>query len=424
MLIQDLVEDLLGPDLPIGIRAYDGTRMGPPNPPATLVIHSKNALRRILTRPGELGFARSYVSGEVEIEGDIFGVIALQSRLPQVELNLRQVLKGIKILGLRDLWPLAPPPEEARWRFGLRHSRRRDIRALSAHYDLPNEFFRLILGPSLTYTCAVFESENDTLEQAQANKYELICRKLALGPGKRLLDIGCGWGGMVVHAAKYHGARVVGVTLSERQREYANERVREEGLEKLIEIRIQDFRDIDDGPFDAVSAIGLFEHVGLSRRSGYLPRVFSLLSNGGRFLNHAISRNPHIKERLSRSGFADRYVFPDGELVEIGKVVSAVHEAGFDVRHVENLRDHYVPTLRHWAANLERNWDEVATLSSQGKARVWRLYLAGSAMRFAWNQLHVHQVLALKSEQGPGAVGMPWRPTWDGSLRIGANDQD
>lgn len=417
MLIQDLVEDLLGTDLPIGIRAYDGTRMGPPNPPATLVIHSKNALRRILTRPGELGFARSYVTGEVEIEGDIFDLIALQSRLPQVQLNLRQVLKGLKILGLRNLWPLAPPPEEARWRFGLRHSRGRDARSLAAHYDLPNEFFELILGPSLTYTCAVFESDNDTLEQAQANKYELICRKLALAPGKRLLDLGCGWGGMVIHAAKHHGARALGVTLSKAQAEYTRDRIREEGLQQLVEIRLQDFRDIDDGPYDAVSAIGFFEHVGLGRRSGYIPRVFSLLSNGGRFLNHAISRMPYIKERLSRSGFADRYVFPDGELVEIGKVVSAVHKAGFDVRHVENLRDHYVPTLRRWAANLERHWDRVVALSSLGKARVFRLYLAGSAMRFAWNQLHVHQLLALKSEQGPKAVGMPFRPTWDGSLK-------
>ncbi|MDQ3581798.1 MAG: cyclopropane-fatty-acyl-phospholipid synthase family protein [Pseudomonadota bacterium] len=417
MLIQELVEDLLGPDLPIGIRAYDGTRMGPPDPPATLVIHSKNALRRIVTRPGELGFARSYVTGEVEIEGDIFDFIALQSRLPQVQLNLRQVWKGLKILGLRNLWPLAPPPEEARIRFGLRHSRGRDARSLSAHYDLPNEFFELILGPSLTYTCAVFESENDTLEQAQANKYELICRKLALGPGKRLLDLGCGWGDMVIHAAKHHGARAVGVTLSKRQAEYAREKIRAQGLDKLAEIRVQDFRDIDHGPYDAVSAIGFFEHVGLGRRSGYIPRVFSLLSSGGRFLNHAISRMPNIKERLSRSGFADRYVFPDGELVEIGKVVSAVHKAGFDIRHVENLRDHYVPTLRRWAANLERHWDRVVALSSLGKARVFRLYLAGSAMRFAWNQLHVHQLLALKSEQGPKAVGMPFRPIWDGSLK-------
>ncbi len=417
MLIQELVEDLLGPDLPIGIRAYDGTRMGPPDPPATLVIHSKNALRRIVTRPGELGFARSYITGEVEIEGDIFGLIGLQSRLPQVQLNPRQIWKGLKIVGLRNLWPLAPPPEEARFRFGLRHSRARDLRSLSAHYDLPNEFFELILGPSLTYTCAVFESEDDTLEEAQANKYELICRKLSLGPGKRLLDLGCGWGGMVIHAAKHHGARAVGVTLSRGQAEYARKRIREEGLENLVEIRLTDFRNIDDGPYDGVSAIGFFEHVGLGRRSGYIPRVFSLLSNGGRFLNHAISRLPDIEERLSRSGFADRYVFPDGELVEIGKLVSAVHKAGFDVRQVENLRDHYVPTLRRWAANLERHWDRVVALSSLGKARVFRLYLAGSAMRFAWNQLHVHQLLALKSERGPNAVGMPFRPTWDGTLK-------
>jgi cyclopropane-fatty-acyl-phospholipid synthase len=416
MKIQDFVEDLLGKDLPIGIRAYDGTLMGPPDPPATLVIRSEDALRRIVTRPGELGFARSYVTGDVEIEGDIFEFIALQARLPQVQLNFRQLLKGLKIIGLRNLRPLAPPPEESRWRFGFRHSKARDNRAISTHYDFPDEFFELILGPSMTYTCAVFESEHDTLEQAQANKYELICRKLGLEPGKRLLDIGCGWGSMAIHAAKHHGAKVVGVTLAKGQAEYARERVRQEGLEQQVEIRVQDFRDIDDGPFDGISAIGLFEHVGLSRRSGFFPKVYSLLSNGGRMLNHAISRKPFIKERLSRSGFADRYVFPDGELVEVGKVVSAMQQTGFDVRHVEGLRDHYVPTLRCWAANLERNWDRVAALTSQGKARVWRLYLAGSATRFAWNQLAIHQVLGLKSKPGPDAVGMPYRSSWDAPL--------
>jgi cyclopropane-fatty-acyl-phospholipid synthase len=416
MKLQDLLEDLFGKDIPIGIRAYDGTRMGPDNPTASLVIHSENALRRVITRPGELGFARAYVTGDVEIEGDIFDFIALNARLPQVKLTPQQVVKAIKILGLRNLRPLPPPPEEARWRFGLRHSKRRDKASISTHYDLPNEFFRLILGPSMAYTCAVFESENDTLEQAQANKFELVCRKLALQPGQRLLDLGCGWGGMVVHAAKYHGVRAVGVTLSARQAEYARNRAREEGVSDLVEIRVQDIRDVNDGPYDAVSAIGLFEHVGLNRRTAFFDRIYSLLAKGGRVLNHAISRKPNIMERLSRAGFADRYVFPDGELVEVGKVVSAVQKAGFDARNMESLRDHYVLTLKQWAKNLEDNWDEIVAMASIGKARVWRLYLAGSATRFAWNQLHVHQVLGLKAGDGPTAVGMPLRPTWTDPL--------
>ncbi len=416
MKLQTLLEDLFGPDLPIGIRAYDGTRMGPPNPPASLVIHSENALRRVITRPGELGFARSYVCGDVDIEGDIFEFVNLNARLPQVKLTFAQVLTAIKILGWRNLWPLPPPPEEYRWRFGSSRSRGRDAASISEHYDLPNEFFKLILGPAMTYTCAIYDSENDTHDQAQSNKYELVCRKLNLGPGKRLLDLGCGWGGMAYHAAKYHGATVVGVTISEGQVAYSRALMREAGLDDRVEIRLQDIRDVNDGPYDAVSAIGLFEHVGLNPRTGFFKKIYSLLPVGGRLLNHAISRKPSIKERLSRSGFSDRYVFPDGELIEVGKVVSAIQQAGFDARHIENLREHYVLTLRHWSKNLEKNWDEVVALSSLGKARVWRLYLAGAAMRFGWNQLSVHQVLGIKAGSGPDAIGMSFRPTWEGLL--------
>lgn len=416
MKLQTLLEDLFGPDLPIGIRAYDGTQIGPPDPPASLVINSEDALRRVVTRPGELGFARAYVCGDVDIEGDIFEFVNLNARLPQVKLTFKQVLTAIKILGWRNLRPLPPPPEEYRWRFGSRHSRNRDASSISEHYDLPNEFFKLILGPAMTYTCAVYDSEKDTHDQAQANKYELICRKLNLGPGKRLLDLGCGWGGMAHHAAKYHGANVVGVTISKGQVEYSRALMKKEGLEDRVEIRLQDIREVNDGPYDAVCAIGLFEHVGLNKKTAFFERIHSLLPQGGRLLNHAISRKPFIKERLSRSGFSDRYVFPDGELYEIGKVVSAIQQAGFDVRHVEGFREHYALTLRHWAENLERNWDQVVALSSDGRARVWRLYLAGAAMRFAWNQLSIHQVLGIKGGSGPDATGMPLRPTWEGPL--------
>lgn len=418
MKIQSLVEDLIGKDLPIGIRAYDGTLMGPVDPPASLVINSRNALRRIITRPGELGFARSYVAGDVDIEGDIFDFMDLQARLPKVKLTYKQVIKAIQILGIQNLRPMTPPPEELRKRWGLRHSRKRDAAAIAHHYDVSNEFYRLLLGPSMTYSCAIFESEDDSLEQAQSNKYELVCRKLALKPGDRLLDIGCGWGGMAVHAAKYHAVKVVGITVSRNQVEYAQQLVKDQGLDGQVAIRLQDYRDINDGPFDAVCSIGMFEHAGLTKRCGYFAKIHALLCVGGRLLNHAISRKPSLKESLPHSGFVDRYVFPDGEAIEVGKVMSAIQKAGFEARQMDSMREHYALTTRRWVKNLEKNWDQAVALSSLGKAKVWRFYLAGASTRFAWNLLHVNQILAIKNIDGPSATPMPLRPSWDGPLRI------
>jgi cyclopropane-fatty-acyl-phospholipid synthase len=373
MSLASLIESVLGSKLPVAIRAYDGTHLGPPDPDATLVIRSPNALRRIVTAPGELGFARAYVSGDLDVEGDIFAALELRDR--------------------------------------RRHTIARDRAAVRHHYDVSNEFYRLVLGPSLTYSCAVFTADDTTLEQAQFNKYELVARKLGLRDGQRLLDVGCGWGGMVLHGAEHFGVRAVGVTVADRQVDLASKRVAEAGLVDRVEIRNEDYRAISDGPYDAISSIGMFEHVGESRLSEYFGRLFTLLRPGGRLLNHGISRPPGGHARFSRGGFIDHYVFPDGELHEVGRVVSIMQAAGFEVRHVESLREHYTTTLRRWVSNLEQNWDEAVQLVGEGRARVWRLYMAGSAVNFEANRTQIHQVLAVKP--AGGEASMPLRPDWE-----------
>ncbi|MGI8662672.1 MAG: class I SAM-dependent methyltransferase [Acidimicrobiales bacterium] len=411
MTLATIVERVLGPDLPIGFRAYDGSSAGPPDAPATLVMRTPDAVRRIVTAPGELGLARAYVAGDLDLEGDVFALLSLRDRLPDVRLTPRQLLDLARTLGRTALRRLPPPDEEARLRGG-RHTRERDAAAIAHHYDVGNDFYRLVLGPSLTYSCAVFTNGTKSLEAAQANKHELVSRKLGLAPGMRLLDVGCGWGSMALHAAGRHGVAVVGVTVSKEQAGSACKRAVDAELAEQVEIRVQDYRDVTDGPFDAISSIGMFEHVGAAQLAEYFARLHDLLAPGGRLLNHAISRPPGERSRFARSGFIERYVFPDGELHEVGSVVSAIQRAGFEVRHVETLREHYALTLRRWVANLESNWDDAVALVGAGRARVWRLYMAGSALNFEAGRTQVHQVLAVK----PGTYGhsgTALRPDWD-----------
>jgi cyclopropane-fatty-acyl-phospholipid synthase len=414
MALAPIIESVLGTDLPVAVRAYDGSAVGPPDPPATIDVRSPNALRRIITSPGELGFARAYVAGDLDLEGDIFAGLALRDRLPNVKLHPQHLLAVARQLGWRNVRPLPPPPEEARLH-GRRHSVARDRAAIAHHYDVSNDFYRLFLGPSLTYSCAVFSNDDMSLEDAQASKYELVSRKLDLQPGMRLLDVGCGWGGMVMHAAQAHDVSAVGITVSSRQVELASKRVAEAGLADRVSIRSQDYRLVTDGPFDAISSIGMFEHVGEARLAEYFSKLYDLLPPGGRLLNHGISRPPgpdgKVRAKFKRGGFIDRYVFPDGELHEIGRVVSIVQQAGFEVRHVESLREHYAKTLRHWVANLEARWDEAVELVGQPRARIWRLYMAGSAVNFEANRTQIHQVLAVKPDNARS--GMPLRPKWD-----------
>ncbi|HEX8802677.1 MAG TPA: cyclopropane-fatty-acyl-phospholipid synthase family protein, partial [Acidimicrobiales bacterium] len=378
MSLASLVERVLGNDLPVRVEAYDGSRAGPPDARSAIVIRSPDALRRVVTAPGELGLARAYVCGDLQLEGSIWDLIALRDRMPHVGLDTRSMLELARVLGWRNLRPMEPPPEEVRLH-GRRHSKRRDAAAVTHHYDVSNEFYRLVLGPSMTYSCAVFHEPTDTLEKAQANKYELVSRKLDLQPGMRLLDVGCGWGGMAIHAAREHGARVVGITLSRRQAELAEKRAVEAGVRDDVEIRVQDYRDVDDGPYDAISSIGMYEHVGAAHLPEYFRRLHGLLRPGGRLLNHGIGRPAHERARLPRRSFTNRYVFPDGELHELGDVVSAIQDAGFEARHAEALREHYAMTLRHWVDNLEAAWDEAVAEVGERRARVWRLYMAGSS---------------------------------------------
>jgi len=407
MRVGELVEELVGTDLPIRVTAWDGTELGPPGAAATLVVRSQDAIRRIVTAPGELGFARAYVAGDIDLEGDIFAVLGLRERLPDVKLTPAQLVRAARGMSITDLKPLPPPAEEIRMR-GRRHTKERDAAAIAAHYDVGNDFYRLVLGPTMTYSCAVFETDGATLDDAQAAKYELICRKLGLEPGMRLLDVGCGWGGMVMHAARHHGVRAVGVTLSRAQQELASKRVSEAGLSELIEIRYQDYREVADGPYDAISSIGMFEHVGEARTSEYFRSLHGLLRPQGRLLNHAIARKPSRgRPAVHRRGFIHRYVFPDGELLEVGAVVSAMQQAGFEVRHEENLREHYARTLRLWLRNLEAQSRRAVEVAGEGRFRTWRLFLAASAQGFAAGRTEVFQALLARPDAS-GTVALPW----------------
>lgn len=421
MKLGDLLTDLLGTDLPVAFTLYDGTRVGPPDAPAAVVVRSPDALRRMLTAPGELGFARAYVAGDLDVVGDVFAALALRDRLPEVQLRPRQWLAILRLLGVSGMRPLPAPAEEARLHGG-RHSQARDAAAVAHHYDISDHFYQAVLGPSMTYSCAVWHDDTDTLEAAQANKHELVAAKLGLQPGMRLLDIGCGWGGMLLHAAEHHGVTCVGVTLSRPQAELAAKRAAEAGLAGRIEVRYQDYRDIDDGPYDAIASIGMFEHVGLSQLETYFERCAALLRPGGRFLNHGISRpaSPDgaasgSRARFARRGFIERYVFPDGELHEVGSVVSAIQRPGIEVRHVESLREHYALTLRSWVANLESNWDACVAAAGQARARIWRLYLAASALNFEANRSQVHHVLGVKPDGGRSYL--PLRPRFHDGAR-------
>lgn len=404
-----LIEDILGTDLPVGVRAYDGSYLGPEDPPATICIRSPAALQRLATAPGELGVARAYVAGDIDLEGDVYAALSLRDRFPDVKLSPAQWASVVRMLGPAGLRRLPPPPEEVRLR-GRRHTKARDAAAISHHYDLSNAFYRLVLGPSMTYSCAVWEHPGTGLEAAQHAKHELVCRKLGLRPGLRLLDVGCGWGTLVSHAARHHGVTAVGITVSERQVEWASKHIAEQGLAERVQVRYQDYRDVDDGPYHAISSVGMFEHVGRSQLETYFSDLFSLLVPGGRLLNHGISRPPFRRSLVSRPSFFERYVFPDGELHEVGSVVSMIQEAGFEARHVESLREHYPLTLRAWVSNLEAGWDEAVAEVGQARARIWRLHLAASALNFEANRTQVHQVLAVRPDGGRS--GMPLRPAF------------
>ncbi|HEX2361883.1 MAG TPA: cyclopropane-fatty-acyl-phospholipid synthase family protein [Jiangellaceae bacterium] len=415
-----VLERLLGAPVPLRVRAWDGSVAGADDGP-TLVINSRRGLRRVLWQPDEVGLGRAWVTGEIDIDGDLERAmtqfekigrdLAARRRLSVAERV--EVLRNALRLGVVGPAPKPPPDEIAL--SGQRHSKKRDRIAVTHHYDVGNDFYAIVLGPSMVYSCAYWARPDDptySLEDAQRDKLELICRKLGLRPGMRLLDVGCGWGALVVHAAREHGVEAVGITLSQEQAEYARKRVVEAGLADLVDVRVQDWREVDDGPFDAIASVGMAEHLGAERWEEYSRTLHGLLVPGGRLLNHQIVRRPG-PPRSGRT-FIGAFVFPDGELLPLADVVSAIEAADFEVRDVESLREHYARTLRRWVGNLERQWGRAVELTTSGRARVWRLYMTGSALSFDAGRIGVAQVLAVR-RRTDGASGLPaTRTSWLG----------
>ena len=417
--LAEVIETVTDGPLPVRFTAYDGSAAGPPDAELGLHLLAPRGASYLVTAPGDLGLARAYVSGDLDIAGahpgDPYPLLRaledLRFRMPPP----RMLPVIARSLGTELLRPPPPPPQEAlpRWRRvaeGLRHSRTRDAGAIHHHYDVSNAFYERVLGPSMTYTCACYPEETGTLEEAQENKYRLIFDKLRLQEGDRLLDIGCGWGGMVRYAAR-RGVRAIGATLSREQAVWAQRAIDEEGLGGLAEVRFSDYRDIRETGFDAVSSIGLTEHIGVRNYPTYFRGIRDRLRVGGLLLNHCITRPDN---RLRPTGaFIDRYVFPDGELIGSGSIIAAAQNAGLEVRHEENLREHYALTLAQWCRNLEAHWDACVEEVGQATARVWGMYMAGSRLGFERGGVELHQVLAVRTD-GRGASGLPLRPWWDG----------
>jgi cyclopropane-fatty-acyl-phospholipid synthase len=419
LTIGEIADEIFGTDVPFRLHAYDGSTGGNKSADIALDLRSERGLRYLVTAPGELGLARAYVQGDLAIEGldpgDPYDFIAqvkdkLGARIP----DPRKVKDILTSLGARMFVPPELPVQEnpPGWRRlaeGLRHSKSRDAQAISHHYDVSNRFYELVLGPSMAYTCAVYPRVNATLEEAQEFKFDLVCRKLDLRPGMRLLDVGCGWGGMVRHAVKHYGVSALGVTLSGEQAAYGQAWLDREGLTHLGEIRHGDYRDVTESGFDVVSSIGLTEHIGVKNYPSYFAFLAERVAIGGRLLNHCITRPTTAHGSVVRGGFINRYVFPDGELAPVGTIISAMADQGFEIRHVEDLREHYARTCRAWARNLSATWDEAVAEAGAATSRVWGLYLAGSSIGFERNEIQLHQVLGQKA--GPnGDAAYPLRP--------------
>lgn len=410
MSIAQALHRLVGAGADLAVEAFDGSVAGAPDAPVRVRLNSPRALSYLASSPGQLGLARAYVSGELDATGDMYTVLTSLSAASVSGLSWRDRLEVARVLGPAAVRRVPPPAQEVRLR-GRRHSRRRDAQAIRHHYDVSNRFYAWLLGPSMTYTCACFPDEAASLEQAQFDKYDLVARKLRLAPGMRLLDVGCGWGGMVLHAAQHYGVRSLGVTLSRQQADWAQKAIAEAGLAELAEVRYADYRDVRESGFDVVSSIGLTEHIGKAQLPAYFRFLYGKLRPQGRLLNHAIMRPNTTDPAIERRGFIHRYVFPDGELEGLGHIVSAMTDAGFEVRHEENLREHYARTLTHWSANLDAHWAEAVAEVGEATARVWRLYLAGSRWGFETNRIQLHQVLGVRPDEN-GRSGFPLRPEY------------
>jgi cyclopropane-fatty-acyl-phospholipid synthase len=406
-----LLRDLLGPTRAFSVRLWDGQELEPSagaETRFTLVLTHAGALRAFLWPPTQLNMAEAYVRGDIEIEGDLFSVFALaDSLLVERRWGVAERLSlARRLLALPARRRPSAGRAPARLR-GRRFSRARDRDAVTYHYDTSNEFFASYLDERMVYTCAYFESPDDELDAAQEQKLDLVCRKLRMRDGERLLDIGCGWGALVMHAVENYGVEALGITLSEAQAELANARIRTAGLADRCRVEVRDYRDLDaPGAFDKVASICMFEAVGEEFLPDFFARAAAFLRPGGVFLNQGVARNYHF-ERTARRGpsFMERYVFPDGGVVPISTALRAAEHAGLEVRDVESLREHYELTLRHWAARLAEHRDDAIRATDEQTYRVWRLYLPGSAYGMKTGRLNVYQALFAKPDNG--ASGLP-----------------
>jgi cyclopropane-fatty-acyl-phospholipid synthase len=397
------------------VRFWDGTvdRGANPNPPFTLVLNRPAALRRMLLPPNELSIVESYLAGDVDIDGSMEAASKLgeaiggRLRSPVAIAKLVRMVVGLPGQAEDDLADTRFP-EHAR-KLGPRHTPVRDAAAIQFHYDVGNNFYKLWLDQRMVYSCAYFHSPADSLDDAQKAKLDLICRKLRLKPGERLLDIGCGWGGLIMHAAEHYGVDATGITLSENQASLARERIDKAGLDARCRVAIRDYRTLAQGDaYDKISSVGMVEHVGLSHLSVYFDSVYRALKPGGLFMNHGIvslgeARPRSISERIFRKfwradAFIDKYVFPDGKLTATSDVIGAAEGAGFEVRDVESLREHYAMTLRHWVKSLEEKTQDATALVGRHTFRVWRLYMAASANAFTTAAINIVQTLLAKPD--------------------------
>lgn len=411
MRLAEVFELIIGGDAPVQFHAFDGSRAGPADADVQVHVRSPRGLSYLATSPGDVGLARAYIMGDLEVKGDLYTAMTGLLR-HDLDLSWLAKLRAFRAMGgLRLLRPPPRPPQEVKLR-GPRHSRARDAAAIAHHYDVSNRFYEWTLGPSMTYTCALFPAADTTLDQAQFAKHDLVARKLGLKPGQRLLDVGCGWGGMVLHAARHYGVRALGVTLSRKQAEWAQKEIAEAGLSGMAEVRHLDYRDVPVKQFDAISSIGLTEHIGKAQLPSYFQFLYDRLAPGGRLLNHCITRPNNLEPAARKRHFINRYIFPDGELEGIGHLISVMHDVGFEVRHEENLREHYARTLTGWSANLEEHWDEAVAEVGEARARTWRLYLVGSRIGFERNQIQLHQALCAKLD-ADGRSHAPLRPDWE-----------
>ncbi|PSM40727.1 SAM-dependent methyltransferase [Streptomyces dioscori] len=406
-----LAEDALGGRLPVRLRAWDGSETGPADAPV-VVVRSRRALRRLLWQPGELGLAQAYVTGELDVEGDLAqGLRAIWAAVRERGVDAPRFTPADLVraagtavrLGAVGPRP-ATPASQARLRGGL-HSKARDRAAISHHYDLSNDFYRLLLDETMAYSCGYWSSDEPDFTDADAQraKLELICRKLDLVPGARLLDIGCGWGSLTLYAAEQHKAQVTAVTLAREQAAYIREQVRERGLEHQVDVVCQDYRDITGGAYDAVATVEMGEHVGDAEYPAFAAALHRMVRPRGRVLVQQMSRGSNAP---GGGEFIEAYIAPDMHMRPMGQTVGLLEDAGLEVRSVESMREHYVRTIEGWHRTLEENWDAFVRLVGVETARVWRLYMVGAALAFEEGRMGVDQILSTRPAPG-GDSGMP-----------------